>query len=188
MKKKLDRLEMSLMWVMWNNILQNTDRVNVKNLVLSFVRLCACMMDYGHIPQIWETGLMIIEVKVRSFISDGCECSEATTRKRIRKRMAEDGPSADAALSPKRKLRVSNFLGDHWPVVAIVEAEKRRLAYTKMYDRFGFLTDKQLSTVEVREKAHKLVEAYPSDLEDTFVDKFTMFRSLNIDRGVDSVT
>jgi hypothetical protein len=58
-----------------------------------------------------------------------------------------------------------------------------------MYDSFGCLTDKQLSAIEVREKAHKLVETYPSDLEDSFVHELTMFLSLCASNsGVDSVT
>jgi hypothetical protein len=46
-----------------------------------------------------------------------------------------------------------------------------------MIRRFLFLTDESLKVEEVKMKANNLVEAYKTDLESAFVNKFIIFKN-----------
>jgi len=50
----------------------------------------------------------------------------------------------------------------------IVEIEKQKTAYLSLDEKFSFLTDRKLTTTEIKAKARRLVEAYPLDLQDEF--------------------
>jgi len=53
--------------------------------------------------------------------------------------------------------------------------KERKEAHTKLIDRFSFLTNDKLTTGDVEIKATNLVQAYPLDLENDFVEEFLIF-------------
>lgn len=58
-----------------------------------------------------------------------------------------------------------------------MEMEKRKKAYLKLDEKFSFLTNQNLNHEKIRLQAIKLVEAYPSDLETAFINKFLIFKN-----------
>jgi hypothetical protein len=52
---------------------------------------------------------------------------------------------------------------------------KRREAYKILCERFNFLLDRSMIRDEVIHKAKELVNTYPSDLEDGFIEEFLPF-------------
>ena len=90
--------------------------------------------------------------------------------------MVNDEQSKETVPSPRE-----NFIYNTFFVIVdklLAEIEKRRAAYTKLNDMFGFCTDKHLSVSEIRIKAKQLVKSYPDDLESDFVNEFVIFRNI----------
>jgi hypothetical protein len=76
------------------------------------------------------------EEKAKGFVTAKCDYLVATARKCKRKRMTEDGPSAEVVLSPRE-----NFIYHTFYVIVdqlLVEMQKRRMAYTTLNDIFSF--------------------------------------------------
>jgi len=102
--------------------------------------------------------------------------SEVHRRKRLRKAMPDDGPAPNVDLNPREKFRVKvfNTIVDR----LISEIDKRRRSYDNVNELFGFLTDRQISSSDIKQKATHLVEAYQCDLEEAFVDEIQLFLPL----------
>jgi len=59
----------------------------------------------------------------------------------------------------------------------ILQLNKRKEAYTKLCDKFGFFSDMEnIEASELRKKALKLVEYYVNDLEVEFVEEIVQFK------------
>lgn len=188
--KKLDKLETAIMCVVWNNILQNTDRVN-KALQEPGIEICTVVVLYegliAHLKQMRDRYDEFESEAKRYFTTDSdCTYSVDTSRKRTRKVMPNDGHAAEVSQTGKE-----SFVANTFYVIIdklIVEMDRRREAYAVLNDNFSFLTDEKLSTAEVRDRATNLVKLYPSDLEADFVDEFLMFRSICICSKAETVT
>lgn len=177
--KKLDKLETAILCVVWNNILQNTDRVN-KALQEPGIEICTVVVLYEglitHLKQMRDRYDEFESEAKRYFAADSDYCVD-TSRKRTRKVMPNDGQAADVSLSQTGK---ESFVANTFYVIIdklIAEMDRRREAYAVLNDKFSFLTDEKLSVAEVKDRATSLVKLYPSDLEADFVDEFLMFRS-----------
>jgi len=108
---------------------------------------------------------------------------ECTQRKRTRKRFDDesmDNTDPSLNLSPSNKFRNQTFYVIIDRITA--EMEKRQAAYATLYERFNFLVDRSLSSDETVSKAKALVEIYPSDLEEAFIDEFLLFSQMSTDR------
>lgn len=57
----------------------------------------------------------------------------------------------------------------------ILKLKKQKEGYTKLNERFRFLTDDKLAKSEIKLKATNLVQGYPLDLENDFVAEFLNF-------------
>jgi hypothetical protein len=90
--------------------------------------------------------------------------------------MPDDGPAPNVDLNPREKFRVKvfNTIVDR----LISEIDKRRRSCDNVNELFGFLTDRQISSSDIKQKATHLVEAYQCDLEEAFVDEIQLFLPL----------
>jgi len=58
----------------------------------------------------------------------------------------------------------------------ILQLNKRKEAYTKLCEKFGFFSDMEnIEASELRKKALKLMEYYVNDLEVEFVEEIVQF-------------
>lgn len=175
---KLDKLETAIMCVVWNDILQHTDRVN-KSLQEAGIELCTVVQLYDSLISHFRhmrNQFDEFESTAKRYVADDCDYVEAAARIRARKRMANDGPSTEVSLAPRENFIVSTF----YVIVdqLLAEMVRRRAAYADLNDKFGFLTDKQLPVAQIKNRAAALVQSYATDLESDFVDEFMMFRDM----------
>lgn len=105
--------------------------------------------------------------------TDMSSYSELTTRKRYRKKMANDGEAPEFETNVRDKFKIQNFFVMMDSLT--VEIKKRKEAYTKLNKRFNFLTDDKLTKNEIEIEATNLVQVYPLDLENDFVAEFLIF-------------
>jgi hypothetical protein len=109
----------------------------------------------------------------RKLTSSNCkECAEC---KRTRSSFADEVlDNTDPSLSPSAsdKFRAQSF----YPIInrLITEVTKRREACNILCERFKFLLDRSITRDEVIHKAKELVNTYPSDLEDGFIEEFLL--------------
>ena len=141
---KLDKLETAIMCVVWNDILQHTDRVN-KSLQEAGIELCTVVQLYDSLISHFRrmrNQFDEFESTAKRYVASDCDYVEAAARIRARKRMANDGPSTEVSLAPRENFIVSTF----YVIVdqLLAEMVRRRAAYADLNDKFGFLTDKQL--------------------------------------------
>jgi hypothetical protein len=173
--KKLDQLDTALMSVIWNDILQKINIVN-KALQEPGIEICTVVKLYDSLISFFREirgSFDDYEERAKRLVAEGSDYVEATSRKRARKVMADDGPAADAELSYREKFKTQTFY-----VILdklVTEMDHRRAAYTSVNELFGFLTDRSLPQEEIKAKASRLVEAYTSDLQPDFVDEFIVF-------------
>lgn len=102
---KMNKLEFALMLVIWNDILQSFQKVS-KVLQSEDVTLLTCANLTMICPINWRKCVIIstlLKCALRNFYS------YMITRKRIRKKMANDGNAPDVDLSPKDKFRINAF-------------------------------------------------------------------------------
>ena len=107
---------------------------------------------------------------------------EGTQRKRVPKRFDDEviddtDPSLNLSASDKFRTQTFYVIIDR----LITEMGKRLAAYATLHERFNFLLDRTLSTEEIVIRAKALIEIYPCDLEDAFIDEFLLFSRMFAD-------
>jgi hypothetical protein len=108
------------------------------------------------------------------------ECAE---RKRTRSSFADevlDNTDPSLSLSASDKFRSQSF----YSIIdrLIIEMTKRCEAYKILCERFNFLLDRSMTGDEVIHKAKELVNTYPSDLKDGFIEDFLLFSRMYEDK------
>lgn len=59
----------------------------------------------------------------------------------------------------------------------ITQLKKRNIAYTELYNKFGFFSEfEKMESNDLRKKALALVRMYPEDLETEFVEEIIQFK------------
>lgn len=97
------------------------------------------------------------------------------TRTKRRYIFFDEDPSGEVIFSNTDKMKNENFI----PIMdaLILQLNKRKEAYTKLCDKFGFFSDlENIEASELRKKALKLVEYYVNDLEVEFVEEIVQFK------------
>ena len=103
--KKLKKTETVLLCVIWKDIFQNTDRVN-KAVQGSGIELRTVVRLYDALlTYLRQMRDRFDEYEAKSFLPADCDYSEATSGKRTRKRMVDDGQSEETFLN-----RRENFI------------------------------------------------------------------------------
>jgi hypothetical protein len=112
------------------------------------------------------------------------ECAE---RKRTRYSFADedlDNTDPSLSLSASDKFRAQSF----YPIIDRLttdnEMTKKREAYKILCERFNFLLDRSMTRDELIHKAKELVNTYPSDLEDGFIEEFLLFSRIYEDKKI----
>lgn len=177
--KRLDRLDTAVLCVIWDDILQKINLVS-KSLQQPGLEIVTVVQLYDGLLMVLEDMRELFddyETKAKSLSTHlSPDYAEATSRKRTRKQQPNDGPCAESVLSARDKFRTQVFyvLLDK----LTVEMRHRRAAYAGICNKFSFLTDTKLTTSEVTQKAHDLVDCYKEDLERAFVDEFRVFSTV----------
>lgn len=69
----------------------------------------------------------------------------------------------------------------------ITQLKKRNMAYTELYNKFGFFSEvEKMKSYDLRKQALELVKMYPEDLETEFVEEIIQFKKhiSNLPEGI----
>uniref|UniRef100_A0A8C3HPZ8 Uncharacterized protein n=1 Tax=Chrysemys picta bellii TaxID=8478 RepID=A0A8C3HPZ8_CHRPI len=160
---KMQELEFVFMLTMWNEILQHfchtSQALQEKELDLkTCADLCQSLADHLHTLR---NDFERFEDISKDILPD-TNYKEAQSRKRIRKKQANDSSATETALNPRDKFRVSTY----YTIIDTLEAHMKRRGevYKEISSRFPFLNDMNLPDEQYSQGSQKLVDSYPFDL------------------------
>ncbi|XP_038637303.1 zinc finger MYM-type protein 1-like [Scyliorhinus canicula] len=180
---KMQELEFVFMLNFWNEILQNFHRVsqvlqnedvNLKTCADLYVlladKLCTSRDEFER-----------YEAATKEMLPD-VDCKAATTRKRIRKKVPNDGDAPEVYLNARDKFRITTF----YTIVDKLETEMKRRGeiYKEIAERFSFLSDvphnvtsSSTNIERYSQCCQKLIDAYPEDFNSNFSAELQQFHS-----------
>ncbi|XP_055841893.1 uncharacterized protein LOC129909003 [Episyrphus balteatus] len=167
----MNKLEFAFMLVIWNDILQSFKKVN-KVLQNEDLTLLTCANLYRSLCDQLEKmrdNFDTIEMRSKELLPDG---SYMITRKRIRKKMANDGNTPDVDLSSNDKFRINAFYVIIYKLR--IQMDSRGQIYKEISTRFDFLCTSN-EKVNVLACAQRLVSNYPEDLNSELSDELIQF-------------
>lgn len=175
--KKMDQFETAVMSVIWGAVLE---RFNKVNKLLQSVEI-----DLGLVEELYNSLITFVQEARDSFddyedeaksFAEVNEYSADLKRHRMRKRFHDESSSAvDTEFTGRTKLKSEvNIMLDR----LLSELDRRKNAYSLLNSRLGFLSNLHLlDAITIRSKARALVQMYPTDLEDVFVEECIHFKS-----------
>lgn len=96
-------------------------------------------------------------------------------RKKIRKTFFDENLEGEIFYSSKDKMKNETFI----PIMdaLITQLKKRNMAYTELYNKFGFFSEvEKMKSFDLRKQALELVKMYPEDLETELVEEIIQFK------------
>lgn len=168
LRKKLDTLEMALLCVVWNDILQTINRVNVA-LQQPGVHVGSIQHHYSAICSYLtslrtETELEKFEEQAKQMVSNPRFVDQDRSRKR--KRMFGENDT-EILMTGKQRFRINTYL----PILdkLLTEMSKRKAAYQKTEDLFGFLVTNDKEPTNI-------INAHQVDVEPELSQEWQLFR------------
>ena len=140
-------------------------------------------MDLNTVVQLYKSLIEFIDQQRSEFdiyeqrgklLSGNSHYREESERKRKRKRQFDEGNAADTEFSPSARFKTQVFLQI---LDRLRNALSRRLAaYKELNQTFGFLRNlENTSTDEIRSASSRLLQKYPTDIEDTLAEELLHF-------------
>ena len=184
---KMHELEFAFMLNFWGEILQNFHRVS-QYLQSEDVNLQTCANLYESLSNQLSASRNEFdkyETFAREILPD-VNYKMTQSRKRLRKKMPNDGDAPEAELSPRDKFRVKTF----YFIIDILVAEMKRRGkiYNEIAEKFSFLSDisykenpddtlSAAENEEIFQCCQKLVDAYPEDFNTNFTGELKQFHA-----------
>ena len=161
---KMQELEFVFMLVMWNEILQHFKRTS-QALQHKELDLKTCKILYQSLAHHLHTLRNESEKfeNISKTMLPDVDYKEAKSRKRIRKKQANDGSAPEAALNPRDSFRISTY----YAIIDTLQAQmkSRSEVYKEISNRFSFLNNMNLSDEQYLQGSKMLVDSYPVDLD-----------------------
>jgi hypothetical protein len=180
LEKQMNTLETGVMVSLWNRILQRFDKTS-KTLQASNIHLnTATSLLKSLLDFVQSLREVFQDCEEEGKAYSKCEVYKVErSRNKRRPTQADDGDGEDAltSLSPSHCFKVTVF---YVVIDKLVSALHHRLsAYENVSNRFGFLADVDtLSHDQLRTGAKKLVDSYPTDIEESFEDEIVHFAEM----------
>ncbi|KAL5246211.1 hypothetical protein ACI65C_013619 [Semiaphis heraclei] len=173
---KIKSLDFVFLLVVWTPLLERFDKTS-KSLQLINIDLSCVVSLYDSLVCYIQEQRNNFEI----FLSEAIKISGINkfsweeTRTKRRNIFFDEEPSGEVIFSNSDKMKNEAFI----PIMdaLILQLNKRKEAYTKLCDKFGFFSDMEnIEASELRKKALKLVEYYVNDLEVEFVEEIVQFK------------
>ncbi|XP_022182219.1 zinc finger MYM-type protein 1-like [Myzus persicae] len=173
---KIKSLDFVFLLVVWTPLLERFDKTS-KSLQLINI-------DLSCVVSLYDSFVCYIQEQRNNFeiflseaikISGINKFSWEETRTKRRNIFFDEESSGEVIFSNSDKMKNEAFI----PIMdaLILQLNKRKEAYTKLCDKFGFFSDMEIiEASELRKKALKLVEYYVNDLEVEFVEEIVQFK------------
>lgn len=177
LSKRLDQFETAVMSVIWGSVLERFNKVNKQ--------LQSVEIDLGLVEELYNSLIAFVQEARNSFddyedeaksFAEVDEYSADQKRHRVRKRFHDESSSAlDTEFTGRSKMKAEvNIMLDR----LLSELERRKNAYSLLNSRLGFLSNLHLlDSTTIRSKAKSLIEMYPNDIEDVFIEECIHFKS-----------
>lgn len=167
--RKMEKLETAVLTVVWSAVLERFNKVNKQ--------LQSVNMDLGTVEELYSSlssftnevrgNFDCYEAEAKSFVETGTYHADEN-RQRSRKRHHDEiGSTADSVFTGRSKLIAEvNIMLD----LLIAELDRRKIAYSKLNERLGFLTKLLvLDSPAISSKAKNLVDQFSGDIDDSFL-------------------
>lgn len=167
LSKKMDKLEIVILTVMWNDILSRFNQVS-KSLQSPEIDLKVAV-DLIHTLQLYVQELRDQFGEYERKAKERCIDSEySELHKRVRKRSVRitffEGPAEDTIKDVRQKFKDETYL----PIIDSlnIELKKRAEAYENINSRFNFLVNlRQLDKKQIMQQSENLATFYSEDLD-----------------------
>lgn len=169
---KLSKFETALLTVIWDTILQRINKTS-KTLQSSSIDISTVVPLYESLIQFINSvreNLNEYEEEAKLLVNG--ETYSIKRKKQISKRL-DSNCDTECHLSPKEAFRVNchNIICDS----LLVQLHKRMEAYSKLEQKFGFLSNCHMSIPDKSAASKQFQRCYSSDIDENFPDEFEQF-------------